>query len=176
MKNSEQWAEEFGEFLTENGYPEIDHGVLVSWFTRAMHDAKPINTHAISGIYKNYRGEVSKRNVIPQELIYMTDSEYHGEGYILRGIDTEKNEVRDFALSDFNFLGIEEKTEEDRILGIAAGVIHGRKADVPPSHYSLDILVKDGYLDVVEVCESPDGNTSLLKYKITPKGIQRIIG
>lgn len=51
--------------------------------------------------YKNYRGEVSNRTVIPQAICYKT-SEYHGLGWLLIAHDVDKNQVREFSLKDIN--------------------------------------------------------------------------
>ena len=51
--------------------------------------------------YKNWKGKVSNRSVIPVEMIF-TISNYHGEEkqWFLRAVDTEKNQERMFLLKD----------------------------------------------------------------------------
>lgn len=52
--------------------------------------------------YKNYKGEVADRSVIPI-CIVVKNSKYHNEGkpcWIMVAFDLDKEAVRDFALSD----------------------------------------------------------------------------
>ena len=50
--------------------------------------------------YKNYRGEVSKRSVIP-ESIYWGSTDWHPkEQWLLKATDLEKGEERIFAMAD----------------------------------------------------------------------------
>ena len=54
-------------------------------------------------MYKNWRGETSQRRIVP-EKIWFGETEWHpGQQWFLRGLDAEKREVRDFALSDIQF-------------------------------------------------------------------------
>lgn len=51
-------------------------------------------------LYKNYRGEISKRKVIPVKE-YKGSTEYHPEHQLLmEAIDLDKNEIRIFAVKD----------------------------------------------------------------------------
>ncbi len=52
-------------------------------------------------IYRNWKGVVSERVIIPLEYQYK-ESEWHGDGkhHILRALDVEKEESRDFLLRD----------------------------------------------------------------------------
>jgi predicted DNA-binding transcriptional regulator YafY len=50
--------------------------------------------------YKNYRGEIADRKVVPIK-IYFGSTEYHKEPqWILKALDLDKNAERDFALLD----------------------------------------------------------------------------
>lgn len=50
--------------------------------------------------YKNYRNEISERKVIPIR-IYFGATDYHKEPqWILKALDLDKNQERDFALLD----------------------------------------------------------------------------
>ena len=51
--------------------------------------------------YKNWRGNVSNRSVIPIEVIF-TSSSFHGdkEQWFLKAIDTDKNQERMFLMKD----------------------------------------------------------------------------
>lgn len=54
--------------------------------------------------YKNYRGEVSQREVICKYIWFGT-SEYHPEPqFFMHGFDQAKKEHRDFALKDISKL------------------------------------------------------------------------
>lgn len=50
--------------------------------------------------YRNYRGEVSIRQVQPMR-VYFGNTEWHPESqWLLEAADLEKNAVRDFAMKD----------------------------------------------------------------------------
>lgn len=50
--------------------------------------------------YKNYRGEVADRKVVPIK-IYFGSTDYHKESqWLLKALDLDKNDERDFALLD----------------------------------------------------------------------------
>lgn len=52
--------------------------------------------------YRNWRGEVSDRSVIPVRTA-VANSVYHNDGkpcWIMHAYDTQKNDFRDFALKD----------------------------------------------------------------------------
>lgn len=56
--------------------------------------------------YKNHRGEVSVRHVIPDalEFIYQPDPAFHySPGWFLSGFDMDKGSRRSFALSNIVF-------------------------------------------------------------------------
>lgn len=56
--------------------------------------------------YRNYRGEVSQRTIFPMSIWFGT-TEWHPEpGWLLSGIDLEKEERRDFALADCQFTNL----------------------------------------------------------------------
>jgi len=53
-------------------------------------------------VYKNWRGETSRRSIVPLKVWYGA-TEWHPEPqWLLQALDTEKGVVRDFALKDFN--------------------------------------------------------------------------
>lgn len=50
--------------------------------------------------YRNWRGEVSERRAIPQQ-VYFGSTEWHPEPqWLMRALDVDKGEVRDFAMRD----------------------------------------------------------------------------
>jgi len=51
--------------------------------------------------YTNWRGEVSTRSIIPHSVWYGTTQWHPDPQWFLRGFDTDKQAVRDFALADF---------------------------------------------------------------------------
>lgn len=64
---------------------------------------EPVSTTEILRFrYKNWRGEIADRSVIPVRTTVAV-SIYHNDGkpcWIMTAYDTEKNEMRDFALKD----------------------------------------------------------------------------
>lgn len=51
-------------------------------------------------MYTNWKGVTRERTIVAKEL-YLGQTEYHpDEQWILRAVDLEKDEVRDFALAD----------------------------------------------------------------------------
>lgn len=64
---------------------------------------EPISTTEVLRFrYKNWRGEIADRSVIPVRTTVAV-SIYHNDGkpcWIMTAYDTEKNELRDFALKD----------------------------------------------------------------------------
>ena len=53
--------------------------------------------------YTNWRGETSFRTVVPIELWYGKTEWHPAEQWFIRALDIEKNEERDFALTDIRF-------------------------------------------------------------------------
>lgn len=49
--------------------------------------------------YVNYRGEAAHRVIAPISLSWVENHEYHGTGWILKGIDVARNVERDFDLA-----------------------------------------------------------------------------
>lgn len=62
--------------------------------------AKPDTAKAIKVRYKNWRGEVANRTIIPQELYWGT-TEYHPqEQWLLKVWDVDRNAERVYALQE----------------------------------------------------------------------------
>jgi hypothetical protein len=53
--------------------------------------------------YTNYKGETRKRSVFPQGLFYGVSKYHDGPQWLLKVVDQETGEERDFALKDCNF-------------------------------------------------------------------------
>ena len=52
--------------------------------------------------YRNYKGEVAMRHFIPHSIRFDKYNEWHGNNvWILKAMDVEKNDFRDFSLQDF---------------------------------------------------------------------------
>lgn len=49
--------------------------------------------------YKNYRGEISERTIIPKAIKF-EKTEHHSEQWILYAFDMEKDDYRGFAMLD----------------------------------------------------------------------------
>ncbi len=54
--------------------------------------------------YRNWRGDVSIRRVLPQRIWFGATEWHPGAQWLLEAFDLEKNEVRDFALCDITFV------------------------------------------------------------------------
>lgn len=53
--------------------------------------------------YKNWRGEVSLRKVLPLKMWFGSTDWHAGDQWFIKAIDLEKGEERDFALLDITF-------------------------------------------------------------------------
>ena len=60
------------------------------------------NTHSVLNVqYKNHRGEVTERRIVPQGITFRS-TPYHKETqWILEAFDLAKKEARSFAMKDF---------------------------------------------------------------------------
>jgi len=54
-----------------------------------------------SAWYRNHRGEIQWRIIVPLEIWYGSTEWHKSEQWFLKAFDPQKNEFRDFALSDF---------------------------------------------------------------------------
>lgn len=60
--------------------------------------------------YKNHRGEIAKRRIIPDALEFFLDPGYdYQTGWFLSGFDLDKNARRSFALCNIQLEGIGQK-------------------------------------------------------------------
>ena len=66
-----------------------------------MPDRKGNVDQPFSGWYKNYKGKVQWRTILPIELWYGSTEWHKSEQWFLKAFDPQKDELRDFALSDF---------------------------------------------------------------------------
>ena len=48
--------------------------------------------------YTNYKGETSTRNIFPVGVEFQDNNKYHGQTWILKVFDVDKEEYRDFDL------------------------------------------------------------------------------
>lgn len=60
------------------------------------------NTHTVTFVYKNHRGEVSRRTVTPYELKFKTSQWHEVAQWLLEGWDHDKEAFRTFALKDIS--------------------------------------------------------------------------
>ena len=75
--------------------------------------------------YRNWRGEVGERNIVPQS-VWFGATEWHPEPqWLLSALDTDKGAARDFALADF---GANDDTWRTRALAAEAEVERLRAA------------------------------------------------
>jgi len=54
-------------------------------------------------MYKNYKGEIRERIIIPYNLTFSTTRHHPKMQWLLEAFDCEKNETRVFALADCDF-------------------------------------------------------------------------
>jgi len=59
-----------------------------------------LNNHPLSFIYKNWKGNIDKRTVLPIRLWYGSTVFYKEDRWLLKVIDTNIMEERDFAIKD----------------------------------------------------------------------------
>lgn len=77
--------------------------------------------------YRNWRGEVSERNIVPQS-VWFGATEWHPEPqWLLSALDTDKGAARDFALADF---GANDDTWRTRALA-AEGEVERLRSAIP---------------------------------------------
>ena len=57
----------------------------------------------IEMVYKNYRGETSKRVITPLSMRFGETSWHTEKCWLLKAFDHDKQDVREFALSDTTF-------------------------------------------------------------------------
>lgn len=63
--------------------------------------------------YKNWRGEVSNRSILPVGTLERKATEYHPEPqWIMRAWDFDKQAYRDFALADCDFAAMQPTPQE----------------------------------------------------------------
>ncbi|MEI6849608.1 MAG: hypothetical protein WCK29_01075 [archaeon] len=61
---------------------------------------KDINEVCLKVIYKNYKGEVGERRIIPMEVYYGSNEYHKSEQWLMKVWDLDKNAFRDYALRD----------------------------------------------------------------------------
>lgn len=66
-----------------------------------MPDRKGNPEQEFSAWYRNYKGEVQWRIILPIEIWYGSTEWHKGDQWFLKAFDPQKGEQRDFALTDF---------------------------------------------------------------------------
>lgn len=57
---------------------------------------------AVTRKYRNWKGEVSERNIIPLQIYFEEHNEYHGDNvWIMLAWDLDKKDFRDFDIFSF---------------------------------------------------------------------------
>lgn len=51
-------------------------------------------------LYKNWKGKVSYRNIIPEKIEFKSTEWHKEEQWILEAFDIDKNDMRGFAIKD----------------------------------------------------------------------------
>lgn len=59
-----------------------------------------MNKKTVKILYKNYRGEVSYRTIIPKSIDFIATDWHQEEQWILTAFDIDKNAERGFAIAD----------------------------------------------------------------------------
>lgn len=104
--------------------------------TTYRHHSTLLPVEPITMTYRNWRGEVAERRVVPTSVWYGS-TEWHKEpGWFLKARDIDKGEERDFALADCQFADLGDQ------------IIEARGADAEPARptpfpASYDDLVFD---------------------------------
>lgn len=63
------------------------------------------NQNAIEMTYRNWRGEVAVRRILPIGLRFGVTDWHPEPGWLLEARDLDKDAIREFALADCDFLG-----------------------------------------------------------------------
>lgn len=58
------------------------------------------DSRAISFVYRNWKGEVRERKVVPLEFVFGCDNYHRNQQWLMHAIDCEKNARRTFAFED----------------------------------------------------------------------------
>jgi predicted DNA-binding transcriptional regulator YafY len=68
---------------------------------------QPIDkTHEVTIIYTNWKSETSERIIVPRELWFGHTEWHKDDQWLLKALDVNKQEIRDFALKDIKEWGI----------------------------------------------------------------------
>lgn len=62
---------------------------------QSMHIGKPIKV-----VYKNWKGEVAERTIIPKQIFYGSTEWHQQEQWLLEVFDVDRNATRVYALCD----------------------------------------------------------------------------
>ena len=93
--------------------------------------------------YRNYRGEIAERCIIPDRVRFGSTDWHPEPGWLLHAFDTDKGAFRDFALADCQF------------------------ADLTPAPQPSETVTEAAKLaDAIEACDwsgSPIGNKMILR-------------
>ena len=114
--------DDFGLYCPTHGASsaEADPYAALSQHLHGDGDVPPLRI-----TYRNWRGEVSERNIVPQS-VWFGATEWHPEPqWLLSALDLDKGAVRDFALADF---GANDDTWRTRALEAEAEVERLRAA------------------------------------------------
>lgn len=96
--------------LIERVRSMVDDAPIFGEILKELERMRATPLHSISLRYRNWRGEISDRTIIPF-FLYWGKTEWHPElGWLLRAIDVEKGEERDFALKDCQFADLPKST------------------------------------------------------------------
>lgn len=61
---------------------------------------KNIHDLAIKVLYKNYKGEVAERSILPMEVLFGSNEYHTSPQWLLKVFDLEKKDYRTYALKD----------------------------------------------------------------------------
>lgn len=78
----------------------LPNGIMVC-YPKLARGGKPMTQpKSLSIVYKNWRGEVSSRNIMPIKVWYGSTDWYQTEQWFLKAQDLDKQVERDFAMCD----------------------------------------------------------------------------
>ncbi len=63
--------------------------------------------------YKNWRGEVSSRKIVPKALWFGTTEWHPHPQWLLNAFDVEKQALRSFAMKDFTSVEFETRPDDE---------------------------------------------------------------
>ena len=113
--------------------------------------------------YRNYRGEIAERCIIPDRVRFGSTDWHPEPGWLLHAFDTDKGAFRDFALADCQFADLtpapqpSETVTEDALCSEILAELTRARAKFPGKNVTFAALVEEvGELATATFEESAD--------------------